>query len=93
MATPTNPTDAELDAYILTYLGMLGVDISVLPVSDENALVDQDAVLSACRNRIRQNLAVLEFELDVQYHLASYYATPQYFWATEPKHFFDHYDD
>lgn len=82
MATPTSPTDAELDEYILFTLGMLGIDISVLPASDPSALVDQGDVLSACRDRIRQNLQVLEFPLDPQYHLATYYASPQREWTT-----------
>lgn len=82
MAVPSNPTDAELDDYILFTLAMHGIDISVLPVSDDDALVDQAAVLEACRDRLRQNLEVLEFELDPQYHLASYYASPQMQWTT-----------
>ena len=81
MAVPTAPTDAELDQYILFTFGMLGIDISVLPAADATALVDQADVLSACRSRIRQNLQVLEFELDPQYHLASYYASPQAAWT------------
>jgi hypothetical protein len=86
MAEPTNPTDAELDEYILFTLGMLGIDISVLPASDPAALTDQSDVLSACRTRIRQNLQVLQYELDPQYHLASYYASPQAAWtAIRPK--------
>jgi len=86
MAVPTAPTDAELDQFILFTLGMLGIDISVLPAADDTALVDQADVLSACRGRIRQNLQVLEFELDPQYHLATYYASPQAAWtATRQK--------
>ena len=81
MATPTNPTDAELDAFIKLYLGVVGIDISVLPLSDSNALVDQEDVLSACRQRIRQNFEVLDLELDVQYNLATYYTSPQSIWA------------
>ncbi len=80
MAEPTNPTDAELDEYILFTFGMLGIDISVLPALDPAALVDQSDVLSACRARLRQNLQVLEYELDPQYHLATYYASPQAAW-------------
>ena len=82
MAEPTTPTDAELDAYIVFVLGMYGIDISVLPPLDDEALVDQASVLEACRDRIRQNLQVLEFELDPQYHLATYYASPQAQWTT-----------
>lgn len=83
MATPTNPTDAELDAFIKLYLGVVGIDISVLPAADDSALVDQADVLSACRTRIRQNFQVLDLELDVQYNLATYYTSPQSIW-TDP---------
>lgn len=81
MAEPTNPTDAELDEFIQFQLGMLGIDLSVLPVQDAAALMDQARVLSACRDRIRQNLQVLEFPLDPQFHLATYYASPQAQWT------------
>ena len=81
MAVPTTPTDAELDAYILFTFGMLGIDISVLPLDDSSAPADQAGVLEACRERIRDNLEVLEFELDPQYHLATYYASPQAEWT------------
>lgn len=87
MAEPTVPTDAELDEYILFTLGMLGIDISVLPASDPDALVDQADVLSSCRGRIRNNLQVLQLELDPQYNLATYYASPQAAWtSTRSKH-------
>lgn len=87
MAEPTNPTDAELDDYIFFTLGMLGIDISVLPASDPAALVDQADVLSSCRGRIRDNLQVLQLELDPQYHLATYYASPQAAWtSTRSRH-------
>jgi hypothetical protein len=81
MAVPTTPTDAELDAYILFTFGMLGIDISVLPPDDPDAPADQAGVLEACRDRIRDNLEVLEFALDPQYHLATYYASPQAAWT------------
>lgn len=82
MAIPTNPTDAELDAYILFRFGMLGIDISVLPYEDSNAQVDQVSVLSSCRSTLRQSLQLLQYELDVQKHIATYYASPQYAWTT-----------
>ena len=81
MAEPTDPTDAELDEYILFTLARYGIDISVLPALDDDALVDQASVLEACRDRLRQNLEVLEFALDPQYHLATYYASPQAEWT------------
>jgi hypothetical protein len=41
VAEPATPTDAELDDYIRFTLGMLGIDIAVLPALDPAALVDQ----------------------------------------------------
>jgi hypothetical protein len=82
MAIPTNPTDAELDAYILFRFAMLGIDISVLPVEDDNAQVDQVSVLESCRSTLRQSLQLLQYELDVQKHIATYYASPQSAWTT-----------
>lgn len=81
MAVPTNPSDAELDAYILFRFGMLGIDISVLPFDDDNAQVDQVSVLQGCRQTLRQSLQLLEYELDVQTHIATYYASPQWAWT------------
>lgn len=83
MAVPTNPTDAELDAYILFRFAMLGIDISVLPYEDDDAQVDQVSVLSSCRSTLRQSLQLLEYELDIQTHIATYYASPQWAW-TQP---------
>jgi hypothetical protein len=81
MAVPSNPTDAELDAYILFRFAMLGIDISVLPFQDPNAQVDQVSVLQACRQTLRQSLQLLEYELDPQAHVATYYASPQWAWT------------
>lgn len=81
MATPTNPTDAELNAYILFRFGMLGIDISVLPYQDASAQVDQVSVLSGCRSTLRQSLQLLQYDLDVQTHIATYYASPQWAWT------------
>ena len=83
MAEPTNPTDAELDAFIRFRLGMLGIDLSVLPVSDSSAPADQARALASMRTLLRQNLQVLEYPLDPQADIATYYASPQLAW-TDP---------
>ena len=83
MAEPTTPTDEELNEFILFRLGMLGVDISVLPFDDDDALVTQQDVLASCRSTIRNARTVLEFPLDAQYTIATYYASPQSAW-TDP---------
>jgi hypothetical protein len=92
MAEPTVPTDDELDQYILFRFGMLGVDISVLPYDDPDALVTQLDVLEGCRGVIRNALTVLEFPLDPQYTIATYYASPQSAWTDPDKKsfFFGH---
>jgi hypothetical protein len=85
MAEPTVPTDAELDQYILFRFAMLGIDISVLPYDDPAAQVTQLDVLEGCRDVIRGALTVLEFPLDPQYTIATYYASPQSAWTDPAK--------
>ena len=85
MAEPTVPTDAELDQYILFRFGMLGIDISVLPYDDPAAAVTQLDVLESCRDVIRNALTVLEYPLDPQYTIATYYASPQSAWTDPAK--------
>jgi hypothetical protein len=82
MADPTTPTDDELNAFILFRFAMLGIDISVLPFDDPDAQVDQVTVLEGCRDTIRQALTLLEYDLDAQSHIATYYAAPQSAWTT-----------
>lgn len=84
MADPTNPTDAELDAYIQFRLGMLGIDLSVLPVDDPSAPADQVRAFSTMRSTLRNQIQLLEFPLDPQYTIATYYASPQLAW-TDPE--------
>jgi hypothetical protein len=66
MATPA-PTDDELDAWIVTRLNLIGVDLSVLPVSDAAAPADQTRILSSVRNLLRGSVpAISGFVTDVQ---------------------------
>lgn len=83
MAVPTNPTDAELDAFIQFRLGMLGIDLSVLPVDDPSAPVDQVRALASMRSTLRSQIQLLEYPLDPQTTIATYYASPQLAW-TDP---------
>lgn len=83
MAEPTTPTDAELDAFIAFRLGMLGVDLSVLPVDDPAAPVDQVRAYATMRSTLRSQIQLLEYPLDPQYTIATYYASPQLAW-TDP---------
>lgn len=84
MAQPTTPTDAELDAFIAFRLGMLGIDLSVLPFDDPSAPADQVRAYAAMRSTLRSQIELLEFPLDPQETIATYYASPQLAW-TEPE--------
>lgn len=59
------PTDEELDVWILTRLSALGVDLSVLPEEDEDAPADRRRILSSARRFLRSTPGALaDFELD-----------------------------
>ena len=60
MAVPP-PTDAELDTLATTYWALLGIDISVLPVSDPTAVVDQARCLTSARSTLRGEVAITEY--------------------------------
>jgi hypothetical protein len=64
---PPEPTDAELDVYIKTRYALLGIDISVLPVSDRNAPMDQERLLSNGRQILRQEVEAANFKIDPQF--------------------------
>lgn len=65
--TPQELTDAELDAYVLTRLRYLGVDLGVLPEDDPDAPADQRRILAGARRFLRSTPpAILDFDLDVQ---------------------------
>lgn len=58
-------TDEQLDAYILTRLSLLGVDLSVLPEDDEEAPADQRRILASARRFLRSTPeAIANFALD-----------------------------
>ncbi len=60
-------TDEELDAYILTRLKGLGVDLGVLPEDDEDAPADRKRILESARRFLRSTPpAIHGFEMDVQ---------------------------
>ena len=53
---PPEPTDEELDTYIHTRYRLLGIDVSVLPVADEDAPMDQERLLANARSILRQDV-------------------------------------
>ena len=60
-------SDAELDAYILTRLKMLDIDLSVLPEDDPAAPADQKRILASARRFLRTTPpAISNFYMDPQ---------------------------
>lgn len=60
-------SDAELDALILGRLKLAGIDLSVLPVEDAAATVDQRRILASARRFLRSTPgAVRGFAIDSQ---------------------------
>ncbi len=78
---PDSPTDEELDAYILTRYALLGIDISVLPESDEDAPMDQERLLENARSILRQEVVAADFEIDPQFHLPVPHPAPFSVWT------------
>ncbi len=62
---PEEPSDEELDRFILARLRLAGVDLSVLPDDDPEAPADQKRVLAAARTFLRSTpRRIAELELD-----------------------------
>lgn len=55
-----DPTDAELDAYILTRLRLKGVNLDVLPEHDPAAPADRRRILASARTFLRTTVADIE---------------------------------
>ncbi|MXW11129.1 MAG: hypothetical protein F4X47_10395 [Gammaproteobacteria bacterium] len=77
------PTDEELNAYILTRYRLLGIDISVLPESDEDAPMDQERLLENGRSILRQDVEAANFHIDPQFNLPSAFPAPLVAWTEE----------
>jgi hypothetical protein len=76
------PTDAELDTLARTYWALLGIDISVLPVDDPDALVDQARCLASARSTLRGEVPITAFaDLDPQADIAVLYPAPFAQWT------------
>ena len=80
---PAEPTDAELDAYIKTRYALLGIDIGVLPVSDEEAPMDQERLLANGREILRREVTAANFQMDPQFNLPMPFPAPFVAWTEE----------
>jgi hypothetical protein len=81
--TPLTPSDEELDRYIRTRYALLGIDISVLPVSDQEAPMDQERLLANGRSILREDVEAADFAIDPQYNLPQPFPAPFTAWADE----------
>lgn len=52
-------SDEDLDAWILTRLANVGVDLSVLPEDDEEAPADQRRILASARRFLRTSVRTI----------------------------------
>jgi hypothetical protein len=81
--TPPPPTDAELDTYIRTRYALLGIDISVLPEDDAEAVMDQKRLLANGRGILRQDAEAANVSIDLQFALPMPYAAQFAAWTEE----------
>lgn len=71
-------SDAELDAYVLTRLRSLGVDLGALPEDDPDAPADQRRILAGARRFLRSTPgAILGWEPDPQAVVPGMYPAAQ----------------
>lgn len=80
---PLAPTDEELDVFIRTRYALLGIDVSVLPESDDAAPMDQERLLANGRSILRQDAVVADFEIDPQFNLPVPHPAPFVAWTGE----------
>ncbi len=78
---PPPPTDEELDTYIRTRYALLGIDISVLPESDDEAPMDQERLLANARSILRSEVVAAEFEIDPQFMVSMPFPAPFTAWT------------
>ncbi len=81
--TPPEPSDEELDAYVLTRYRLLGIDVSVLPESDEDAPMDRERLLAHARSILRQDAEAADFRIDPQHNLPMAFPAPFAAWTEE----------
>ena len=82
---PVEPTDEELDRYILTRYALLGIDVSVLPESVAEAPMDLERLLANGRSILRQDVVAANFEIDPQFHLPVPHPAPFTAWTGDDR--------
>ena len=82
---PPEPTDEELDRYILTRYALLGIDVSVLPESDPEAPMDLVRLLENAREILRQDVVAADFQIDPQFHLPVPHPAPFTRWTEDDR--------
>jgi len=79
----SQPSDEELDAYILRRMELLGVDLSVLPKADPNAPADQNRILASARRFLRSTPgAIADYSLEATGSPPVIYPAELTAWAT-----------
>ena len=79
------PTDEELDRYIMTRYELLGIDVSVLPESDPDAPMDLERLLANGRSILRQDVVAADFEIDPQFNLPVAHPSPFTAWTEDDR--------
>ena len=82
--TEEGPGDDQLDAYILTRLELLGVDLSVLPEEDADAPADRRRILRSARQFLRSTPgAIAALEMDAAGPPPAMYPSEQVAWTRD----------
>ena len=78
---PAPPNDDELDRFVRTRYALMGIDISVLPVDDDSAPMDQTRLLTHARSILRQDVTAADFHIDPQHTLPQPHPAPFTAWT------------
>jgi hypothetical protein len=77
----TPPTPAELEAVARSTFALLGIDISVLPVDDPAAPMDQARIIEASIDILNKEPILAAYEVDGQADATALYPTPFLHWT------------
>ena len=82
---PPDPTDEELDRYILTRYALLGIDVSVLPEADPDAPMDLERLLANGRSILRQDVEAANFAIAPHFVLPVPHPAPFTAWTGDER--------